>query len=532
MKKLNILFKILVLSGTIIFNYSCSDFLDVELESKTSIDMILEDSKMTDSYMIGIYRDWRECHKPRSDYYLGTDEAKLGGVQYRDNQDRRGIEMYSNELGTTNGVALNLWNTRYQIVSAATIAIEGLRKKGDLSPSMERYLGEACALRASAYFELVQHFGEIPMNNAEVIAEHGSKRQSLELVYSKIAEDFTTAIQYLPDPSDTTFTDKTRFSKTYAQAMLGKAYLYAQEESGFRSYEKAKEQFKAVYENAFYNRTGASQYNVIFDETGASDGSADYEREMIYAFRFSNVRNDNSGAQWDVGSRAVAVMSAVEAVIYYAGFDALMPTRYCYADVDSGGIWETGDVRKNLSIRYDFKYNGKQPELIGYCYGDELDPHIKKYEDKRTENAGLNTWYSGKHIPYLRFSDIVLCYAECLYMTGSQAEGINLINNVVRKRAFGGRISSSNKWSTAMGQDEFYKNLMDERMRELCFEGWRKLDLIRTGKTKEYTTARNSWMLEKGVTDFPNTRLRLPIPLDELQMNPDMSLSDQNPGYN
>lgn len=34
---------------------------------------------------------------------------------------------------------------------------------------------------------------------------------------------------------------------------------------------------------------------------------------------------------------------------------------------------------------------------------------------------------------------------------------------------------------------------MDERLRELCFEGWRRIDLLRTNKFVELIKERNRW---------------------------------------
>ncbi len=513
---------------------SCNDFLLIEPESKIYAEAVFESPQKTNAYIVGLYKEFRDSHKTWAEYSLGTDEYKLGGVQYRDNADKRGIELYNEEMTSTNQYTLDFWTKRYQIVSKATLAIDKLVDVSESDSAMARYYSEACALRGACYFELIQSFGEIPLNNTEIVAEHGSKRQPQELVYNTIIQDFQNALKYLPEHSSEAYeADKSRFSKAFAHAMLGKTYLYALEESGMRDYELAAEHFQVVYEDPAFRQTGASDYAVIFDENGLShtDNEMEYEREMVYAFRFTNTKPDNSEQQWNVGSRAVSIMSDVEATIYFAGFDHIMPTRYCYSMTDEGGLWEEGDKRKDVSIRYDFTYEGMTPVLLGWCYGDELDPHIKKYEDKRIEEKGLNTFYSGKPMPYLRFGDIVLCYGEALYFSGEQARGIQLINEKIRARAFGGRPVGPNMWPTDLPADEFMDRLMDERMRELCFEGWRRMDLIRTGMVEKLVPARNTWFLNEGITTVDKNRFRYPIPLDEISMNQDMGPESQNPGY-
>ena len=116
----------------------------------------------------------------------------------------------------------------------------------------------------------------------------------------------------------------------------------------------------------------------------------------------------------------------------FAQYDHSVPTVHAYETVENGGVWEEGDARKEASLRYDFSYNGVEPDLSSLTWEglseedhDELKPHIKKYEDFRTDVAsGLevnNMWLSGKNIPVLRYADVLLCYAECLNELGQTA---------------------------------------------------------------------------------------------------------------
>ena len=80
-----------------------------------------------------------------------------------------------------------------------------------------------------------------------------------------------------------------------------------------------------------------------------------------------------------------------------------------------------------------------------------------------------------------------------------------------------------------MSQDEFRTSILDERMRELCFEGWRRFDLLRTGQFVPLISERNRWAREGGnLSEFHEA---FPIPLIEIKQNPELSDSDQNSGY-
>ena len=70
--------------------------------------------------------------------------------------------------------------------------------------------------------------------------------------------------------------------------------------------------------------------------------------------------------------------------------------------------------------------------------------------------------------------------------------------------------------------------ILDERARELYWEGFRRTDLVRYGK---FTTATYLWPFKGGVAngksveDFRNI---YPIPTDDITANPTLK---QNPGY-
>ena len=80
-----------------------------------------------------------------------------------------------------------------------------------------------------------------------------------------------------------------------------------------------------------------------------------------------------------------------------------------------------------------------------------------------------------------------------------------------------------------MSKEEFRTQIMDERMRELFGEQWRRIDLVRTGNFEKLVKLRNEWSKRFATIHSYNTVL--PIPLTEIQQNPDMKEADQNEGY-
>ncbi len=109
-----------------------------------------------------------------------------------------------------------------------------------------------------------------------------------------------------------------------------------------------------------------------------------------------------------------------------------------------------------------------------------------------------------------RYADVLLMRAEAILRggTGTQADALALVNSIRTNRGVA--------TLPALTLDV----LIDERGRELYWEGWRRQDLIRFGKFLE------PWQ-EKPADAGPHT-LVYPIPAQQLAVNPNL---EQHPGY-
>ena len=107
-----------------------------------------------------------------------------------------------------------------------------------------------------------------------------------------------------------------------------------------------------------------------------------------------------------------------------------------------------------------------------------------------------------------RYADVILMKAEALLKTGNATGARDLINTEIRAKRGAANL-------TTLDDTE----LLNERGRELYWEGWRRNDLIRFGK---YLAP---WQ-EKSTDDPKN--LFFPIPNNQLAVNPNLT---QNPGY-
>lgn len=484
---------------------SCSDFLTEESKTKLSEEDVFGDQENIQLLVSGLYTQWRNTRQDRGGLYLtlGTDEGKQGGQQVVENGTQASLDKYNEAFGATNSTIGELWSKRWPIVSEAAKAVHYATE-----PKLK---ARASFLRAAVNFELAMLWGEIPLIDLENLRE---ARQPLKDVFQLIITDLEYAVAHLPTPGQET--DPKFPTNGAAQALLGKVYLYAPEESTFRSYSKAIEYFDMAIPH----------YSLVDNYAYLFDTKHDNSSESIYAFQFVNLYPDNNMVQHHAGSRAVA---NVDGKTYFGGYDLALPTEHYYKDVANGGVWEAGDTRKEASIRYDFTLpDGRIPTITWTGQTDELEPHTKKFEDIRTQGV-QGFWDGGVDIYYLRLSDILLCKAECMNELGQTTDAVNLVNTTVRKRAFGGTLPNGAEWPTSMSQADFKINILDERMRELAFEGWRRMDLIRTGKFVEYVSTRNKWARESGM--LKPFHALYPIPESEIKQNELINEEDQNPGY-
>jgi hypothetical protein len=149
--------------------------------------------------------------------------------------------------------------------------------------------------------------------------------------------------------------------------------------------------------------------------------------------------------------------------------------------------------------------------------------------------------YTSCNVPVLRFADVLLMAAEAHLMAsnGDKAKGLEYLN-MVRRRAYGVSVNTPN--STVDFKELNLQVIKDERMRELCFEGVRRFDLLRWGA---YTATDDTNVITQFLAQNPNhnniiypiVQLRdnflkfqyLPIPQDEISFSPNTMW--QNPGW-
>lgn len=482
---------------------ACRKQLEITPEVFVSPEELYKDEAGCIAGVTGIYRKLLELQS--SDYYfigvVGTDEGKTtsfvptwGGYWTH----YTGVNSYNSLLTSQNDLVQGIWNSLYKGVSNANVAIRFIPRSSAPENTRNKLVGEAKFLRAVFYFKLVQLFGGVPLptdaENPEADANGGYPRSTENDVYSLIISDLQFASQYLKS-KESSNADKGHACKEAAIALLGKVYLTR------KQYDLAKTTLEPLLSAT--NVQLLDDYADLFKEENENNA------ESLFEVQYSNENGNTNNLANTLGGWHIANTYPG------GGGHVAIPTDYY------SGSFETGDERKDASIRYKF-YDANGVEVDYWWWADVTKPHVKKYDIKA--GASVNGGLSSRNLYYLRYADAILMYAEALNELNDVSGGLTNLNKI-RTRA---NLAS---WESVLGyapsQAELRAELLKERMRELGFEGWRWFDLKRTGNLISQTVANNA----DAAPNMVQKHLLYPIPTKEFETNLALKPSDQNPGY-
>ncbi len=192
---------------------------------------------------------------------------------------------------------------------------------------------------------------------------------------------------------------------------------------------------------------------------------------------------------------------------------------------NAGSIDTTKDIRGKAFYTSAFKGTDAQgaintlPDVADFSTGY----HIKKFVNKRSDGTAVNdptSNYADIDFPIFRLSEMYLIYAESVLRGGTGDAGLALdYVNLIRARAAATAYNSS---------DMTLQNMLDERARELFWEGHRRTDLIRYGL---FTSSTYVWPWKGGVPSGTavDSKFNLyPIPAANRNSNSNLG---QNLGY-
>ena len=437
-----------------------------------------------------------------------------------------------------------LYGLYWRLSLGVTICNQYLKECADYDASMT---AEVHFIRALYYYFLLDNYGNPSFS--ETVGEKPRQIKSEEL-FTWIAKELEDNMDGMLAPSvrKKGAANYGRADQSAAWMLLARLYLNAEKYTGTAQWEKAKE-----YADKVIKQSGRS----IWMGDDATEHKSANGKYSAYQMLFM-ADNDQSGAFNEavfsfVLEGASSASWGASTFLFAASWDANMVKIYPQkTDQSWGGNRTRVDlVEKFISTsKLDGLDNWKAETIIAAAdddralfFGDNAkgDGGVKdrkytnddlatftdglatiKYQSCRSDEGQVsNTTHNDNDIFLMRLAEAYLIYAEAeARAAGSNttlSEGTRLIN-VLRERA-----NNDDQHTTYT-----LREVLDERARELYFEGVRRTDLIRYGY---YGGSSYTWQWKGGIQDggkFDAYRNIFPIPQTELATNSNLV---QNPGY-
>lgn len=524
--------KIYILLVTVALSFACSKVLDIDAGKY----IILEE-------------DYYKTEEQLNAALRGTYSTLAEGALYGGNMLGRmgfeadeGYESYSSDLQTvgdyavyaTDAKILGYYRMFYRGINRANLLLESVDDPAITISAKERnhIKGQALFLRGYFHFMLANKFGGIPLmlkatrSNSVTTEDLQKPRTALRSVYLAIISDLETAQELLKPMAEVN--TGTQASKSAAWAMLTRVCLYmaGQPVNETSKYAEAAKWAKKV-KDANYHELNPS-YEKVFVNYATDVMEA---KESIFEIDFSG---NGTGVFASTGG-AVGRLNGIQYPLdssnvgYSNGI--LRSTSYLF------NLYGTGDSRKDWSIA-PYYYTGTPRVKTNWtAQTTTFARFCGKFRRESEILLPKSSVYSPQNYPIMRYADVLLMYAEALNeMPGGDKILAREQINIVRRRAI--PVGTVDREITETDYADLKEVIIEERARELCFEGLRKNDLVRWGIFKTSMQYLNG-LVPVGTSSYvvaarayySNARERdvlWPIPTSELTVN---RLLTQNVGW-
>lgn len=459
---------------------SACNFLDTEVYDYLDEKNIYHDEESCAAGLAGIYDVLGTvgCYGQNlwADLDAGTDL-----LVYNRNYGKDYIQISNYNYNNTDNALKTTWTALYDGINRANdyIATIAARTDEECGGTVNKamFLGEAKALRALYYMNLVAFWGEVPLRLTPThdLTTQLLKKSSQKEIYAQIVSDLEAAetgclaADKLNSPG--------HISRTTAQALLARAYMW---EAGYPVYadtwDKALEYAQKVRDSGLHRlypaTEGINGYRALFINM-CSDKYDLSARESMFEVEFYGNGQDQTNEAGRVGLYiGVTQQTASDDFPYaYGLYDG---TKYLFR------LYEDGDARKWWNIA-DYKYitTGNVVTEIARTDAEKRqeDGNAAKWKAKYDPVRPLSRNNSSINFPVIRYADVLLMIAECANEVADAPtqEAVNAVN-LVRERAGASLINLGD-----YDKESFRQFIRDERARELCYEVPRRMELRRHG---------------------------------------------------
>lgn len=410
----------------------------------------------------------------------------------------------------------------YRVMLSATYMNEFLRQStqdkvnarglSSFWPEIQKYRAEVRFLRAYVYWVGLDLFANIPViTEADGIGAFLPKQKTRAEVF-KFVEDELLAVQTeMVAPNQNVYP---RLDRAAAWALLAKLYLNAKVYTGTERYADAYTYAAKVINESTYKLQSNYSYNFLADNDKNNS-------EIIWAIACDGIRMESyANTTFIINSSTNGGDGAWKELTGLGGWNGNRGTAKLaerFGIKDQATFDANKDKRAMLRMLDGLAMNDWKTFVQGIG--------ITKFRNKTSTGAAGSDpkfTFSDVDFPMIRLADVYLIYAEAAKRGGGAIAPTLTYVNMLRERAFG---DNSQNVTEAQLTLDF---LLDERGRELYYEGSRRTDLIRFGK---FTSADYLWPWKGGVKAgkaLDDKYNLLPIPYQEVGSNPNLK---QNPGY-
>lgn len=419
----------------------------------------------------------------------------------------------------------NVWNRLNKGIASANFGISVLGTDEDVSDVIWGYRGMLRFLRDFNMYYLIDIYGVTPYRDAfstdyNSIPEYWYR----EKAFNFIVNDLKEIIDYMPDRA---VADYGVPNKDAVYMLLAKLYLNKQVYTGKAAWDSCLIYLDKIIEKDSYHLAN-DYYGIFSSDNHLNFREADDEAILVSSLDDSDAFGMNTTVIWvqhtfhynqrldgmytGNWNGCIAPQGYIENV-WFKGTDISTDVRWADSTIFSAMAIVGGF---NIGKQYDIK-----GEPILARNGEPLDFTVECPLDGATDAQGVrvlkymppfetdNVTRISNDFVIWRYADALLMKAECLARQGDLNSALDIVNSIRIKRN-APVLASLN-----------LIDILDERGRELFWEGHRRQDMIRFGTflnprtNKDYTS--------------PETALIMPIPQTALEASD--GFLKQNPGY-
>lgn len=564
MKKYNFYFATMILVSCIVMG--CSEYLEVDPKSAWKGESFYSSRAEADLALSGIYNQLANDDV----YGWGFNVLLEGGTDetYTNDPNNPTWDVAKYAHNSSSDAVKNLWLRFYTCIQLTNQFEKNINPEMFTLEEYNTLLAKARFMRAFCYFNLANWFGPVPLRLTPSSSQEDNNLAPAPTidVYTQVESDYLFAAEHLVHANSPDYVPGEP-NKMAAHGMLARLYLrmggfqpYLSESGGSNYFENneqyfelARKQCEIIIKDGWHGIVPFSVDNESYRNHFLSYLQDRYDlRESLFEISFGNF----FATGLDVSGR----LGNINGVEFVGTSD--IPRGFCKVNVALPvyNVYSGEDTRRSWSIAgYRNKYsNANQAftmsDIMDYPLHQEFG--VGKFrrwepsdiEDLRLkgqiENANytiLNNTpgsdtdanFTSINFPILRYSDVLLMHAEAIIggrfgSAGANTAALNDLN-IVRERA------GLDPYSGSLSHTDFFNELVDERMREFCFEGLRKQDLIRWNLLEEKLKQTNEAIQNNAMYDsnnqyhqtymspgnnFDRTKhLLLPYPLQETLIN-------------